>query len=360
MTRTKIIRKAVSIVIAIILLMNLTTVVWAVDESSVNLYALSSANTAAQTYAVNKVSVFAYASGYAGNMEDLKLGTGITIYDPDDVDKVLFPVWENDEIIATFLVTVIDEGTCSGSYSAAYALQLNAIKRLTSQANPLSLVVIDDGFFGVIGNQWYDLNGTAGQGVAKVLTLSTFTSVINAHDSVCYSVYMQPRITNRYVLPFTPSGTQTSVEGGVCYAYAMSAILQNMGFYKYTPQTISTVLGDAGATKSQLAGYLSAEGFCCTYSDIGYMPLNDVKNRIYHQHDYIYISAKADDNSGYHAMVLFGYFDDGANALYYIWNPWYTYTQVIDATTRNIPTENTVSFDWNHGYIYNIYKIRQN
>lgn len=104
-----------------------------------------------------------------------------------------------------------------------------------------------------------------------------------------------------------------------------------------------------------LAQYLETIGRSCTFSNIGFMSFENVKSTIYYGKSYMVIGAQQLDNPGSrHMFVLFGYMDDGMNQYLSISNPWYTYTQTIDATTRIIPTELTSSYFWDDGYLYNI------
>lgn len=327
----------------------------ALNSGSAHLYAYSHDDMAAQEdYATSNLGFFMYCYGHGHENADFLLGHGIVINDPEDYEKVLFPIWKDNEIVATFLVTTLEGGTCQGSYSEIYAEQLNAIKNIATQATPLSLVVLDDTFYAVISEQWYDLNGYPGEHITKTNGEAPSTAVIDAHDSLTYVEYQQVRIPTSYAVPYQLRFIQGSSK--YCYAFALSNTLFNLGYTLSTPASIIEYMNRSeGAYMRDLAACLADNNkLSCTYSDNDYLIFSDVSRIIYQIKQPIIIGAHRVNTYYGHAFVIFGYADNSLIQTYSVWNPWYNYTQVVDASTRHIPTESTTDYIWDGGYLYNI------
>lgn len=271
----------------------------------------------------------------------------------------MFPIWNNGSIVSTLLVITVEDGVYQGSYSEIYAEQLDALKKVALEESPLSLVVKDEHFYAVIANRWYDLNGTAGEYDDQSFVPKFELDVIDAARSLPYTVYPQSRIPTSYTKPFH-SNWILSDHTQYCYAGALCALLNSMGYESYTPQGILFAFNNKpGADISEISAYLSKEGFSCNFSESGYMIFSDVQTALYFQESTILIGAHGMNGSlSRHAFILFGYSDDSINQTYRVWNPWYSSsdTQVVDANTRIIPTKDTTSFIWDGGYLYNVHK----
>lgn len=328
----------------------------------VNAYANGMTHLYAYTYDTNgheeyaSTRVASFMNTYGHNSADLVLGKGIRIDSQDTLERVLFPIWESDKIVAALLVSLDDDGTYYGSYSELYAKQLDALKSIATNNNPLALVAADDGFYAVVSDQWYDLDGEVGEYFVRGYPQNELNEVIDTREPLPHVEAPQTRASTTYVLPFTIYHVAPG-NAGKCYAYALGNILMNMG-YNYTPFDILAYTGQAqGVRTSVLANYLSSKGLSCTYKEPGYLESSKV-GEILRKKQYIYLSAKnITDQEGAHALVLFGYADDGLMRTYNIWNPWSNYTQVMDADTRKIELEVNHKFKtflWNNGYLYDI------
>lgn len=337
------------LVICLSLIMFQTTGLYANDRQ---LYARSKELTGHTTYASENLGKYIISNeGYLN--KDYTLGKGIYISDPLDVDKALYPIWENDEIVATFLVVYV-EGEYSGIYSKAYAEQLDELVDITSMDYPLNLVVQNDRFYGVIGNRWYDLNEEPGSyDTLNYLSNDSELMIIDASQTIYYKEIIQTRIPTTYSKSFTIYQVQT---GDYRYSYALGNILMNMGYSSYTPANIQSYMNfSLGASNSEMVAYLNSKGLNASYASNGYLSFSDVQNIIYYNNSYIYIGATNQSTlSSAHAFVIFGYYNDGVSKLYNVWNPWYSYRQTMNATTRIITTESTRTYKWDLGYIHNI------
>ena len=87
----------------------------------------------------------------------------------------------------------------------------------------------------------------------------------------------------------------------------------------------------------------------CEATDYGYLEMNQVANTIYNNGSYIVVGGSG---AGEHAFVLFGYSQEMMTYTY--WNPWFGYTQTMDADTRVMQADNNTVYVWDAGYIRNI------
>jgi hypothetical protein len=348
------VKKIIILCIVSVVLICITPFQPVLASTSASLFAYSKDIKKQTMYVEENVSKYMSAHYNSGDITTYQVGNGISINDPNDIEKVLFPVWNNDLIVATFIV--IDNGNgYSGIYSEAYANQLEYLVGKTSRENALFLVATGETLYATINDQWYDLN-------AEIGTVSTNPPFVGAsHSSIDASVkldinpYYQTRIATSYQKNFTiyyPQGN-----GNYCYSYALGNILLNMGYSSYTPADIQSYMNySLGASQIDMHNYLASKGLTCTYSTSGFMSFDDVASTIYYNDSYIYISAQQYNTwSAYHALVIFGYFSNGTNELYNIWNPWFSNTQTMDASTRLIMVGDTTTFIWNNGYLYNIH-----
>lgn len=289
---------------------------------------------------------------------NLTLGKGIKIVDPVDVEKFLYPIWDGNAIVATLTVAKADEDTYTGKYSTAYAEQLNAIVGLTTKSSPLSVVVKDEEIYGVIGNKWFDLNGTPGSCSIEEDYILEESSVINARETINYQVLPQPRIPTTFYLPFVITSAYIQPPNmAYCYSFAMGNILYNMGYRDITPSKLQEYVQAEGATEYQVVGFLSANGFTCQYSESGYLPFYESASMIYNNGSYIYADVTNMTSGKAHAYVIAGYSDDGYSQLYLAWNPSEEHTSMVNADSRLFITDSSRTYYWDNGFICNIRKV---
>ena len=316
-----------------------------------DLFAFTIVNSDVDNYAKEKVAVYMTSHYNGNNIEDYKLGKGIVINYQNNQNKFLFPIWLGNYIVATFIVDY-DSNEFVAVYSEAYIEQLNYLTNVTTETSPMYIVADFDGVYGVVNNKWYNLNSNIGTYEVKETYYLENMTLVNSYEKLDIDTYIQTRIPASYSKNFSIYYRQLN---DYCYSYALGNLLRNMGYQNYTPENIQQYMNySAGASKTDLANYLSSKGLNCDYSNTGYLSFTDVKNIIYHNNSYIYIGAKSNSRSASHAFVIYGYFDDGYDRLYNFWNPWYSYTQTMNSGTRIIETTTTETFTWNNGYLYNI------
>lgn len=334
------------------LLMMLILPIGTLAENDNSLYAYTEVDSVIEEYAKDKVGVF-MDSHYEGNdVSNYRLGQGIKIYSNFDDEKMLFPIWDGSNVIATFLVGK-DGGEIYAVYSEAYIGQLNYLLNETSEASPLSIMANEEGIYGTVNNKWFDLNLPSGTYIERQTYIPASYLIKNVAETLEISLYIKPRIPTSYSRTFNIYQAQ-GTSGLYCYSYALGNILMNMGYSSYTPANIQSYTGCAqSASKTTLANYLKSKGLKCNYSNSGYLSFSDVTNIIYNK-GYIYMSAKSNSRDVSHAFVIYGDVNDGTNKLYNFWNPWYSYKQTMNASNRVISTHSSETFTWNNGYIYNI------
>lgn len=322
----------------------------------IGLYVNTKINENSDVYVENNISSFIMAHGYdytyANNLE---VGKGIYIDDPNDVEKYVYPIWNDDTIVATFLVYNL-EGVYSGSYSTMYANQLNELYHLTNQTTPLSIAVRDEDIFGIISNNWYNLNEDLCISKTENYVNNLNLEVLNAYEKIDYVEKIQSRASTSNISPFTIYQKQPSGEAK-CYSYALGNMLMNRGYSSYTPANIQSYMKNIDAALiSQLVNYCNSKNLTFSYSLRGYASVNNVKMYI-DAYDYILVYAEkyGDSSTTRHVFVIIGYTYDGVNTFYRFWNPWYSDFQTMDSSTRIMPTKTSTSYYWNNGYIYNVH-----
>lgn len=323
------------------------------DNAICDLWVYSLESSIHDNYAKNRVGTFIVAQNYESDiLDNIQLGKGIFVFDNNEISRMVYPIWNNHEIIATFVVSTNND-ECWGLYGQQYARQLNNLKNYTSQTNPLSIKIKDNKVYGVISNQWYDLDGNNEICFSLDNNINDF-EIINVSEKVEFSYPIQSRASNSYVSSFTITSTYIQpYNEAYCYSYAMSNILYNLGYTSIKPSNLKNYIGETSASNEIVASYLTSQGFKCTWKESGYLSVSQVQSYL-KSYKYIYIGASHYFMGG-HALVIFGYVDNGVEVLYYFWNPSYNYTQTMSSSTRIITTY-SVDFVWNSGYIHSIRK----
>lgn len=335
-------------VVLVTILLIIPIKVFANENSS--LFSYTTVDNEVESYAKDNVAIY-MSSHYDNNVEDYELGKGITVFSKNNQNKTIFPIWENNRIIATFVVENDSEGFYA-VYSEAYVDQFNYLATITSSSSPMYVVASNNSVYGVVDNRWYDLNHNTGIYAVKEPYSVKDKIMVNSFEKLDFVPYIQTRIPTSYSKSFSIYYTQT---GSYCYSYALGNLLRNMGYTSYTPTDIQKYMNNSlGASKTDLSNYLQSKGLSCNYANSGYLSFEDVMSIIYYNNNYIYIGAKSNTRNESHAFVIYGYFDNGITQLYNFWNPWYNYKQTMSAGNRIIETASSETFTWNNGYLYNI------
>lgn len=206
------------------------------ENSSSSLYAYSNKDERFEIYAKENVDIFMTAHYTNARPDDIELGKGITIFSQREDNKMLFPMWKGDDVVATFVVGEENEEYFS-VYSEAYIEQLNYLFKNVKDSNPFYLFSNDNGIYAIINDRWYDLNKNGGNYFISFITTidKEDIPIINAKEKLVFNSYIQTRIPTSYSKSFSIYYRQT---GAHCYSYALGNILANMGYTSYTPEDI--------------------------------------------------------------------------------------------------------------------------
>lgn len=316
-------------------------------DNHADFYAYKTNNAEHDEYAYDNAMRLIIGSGETDLMNGSNLGKGLLVMGKDSFS--LYPVWNNEKIVATLVVTTYD-GEVSGAFSRNFADGLEYVRNLTTESQPLYIVVDDDGTWGVVGRVGFNLNDPHEK---KTFSFDTSESrVINGDELFLQhkKVENQLRTVSNYALPFSIAYQQT---GSYCYAYALANTLYNLDYTQHTPDRIIAYFNYSnGASFDELTNYLSANGLASEYSDYGYLSMEQVANTIFNNRSYIVIGGKKVNGKPQHACVLYGYSQEMDT--YNYWNPWYMYTQTMDAKTRIMIADRNHVYKWDAGYIRNI------
>lgn len=349
-------KKIFSVLLAVFMIVSNTCVVFA--NENVELYAYTTDTEGFDAYATEKIGAFLYGH-YEQINENLEIGKGILIINNNDYPKVLYPVWNNNEIKGTFIVVNVD-GEYSGTYSEMYANQLNELIPLTSEAQPLKLVS-DNGFYALVGEVVYSINQLVekSNNVISIDTTLENLHIINSFEKMPFNQPIVPRYpTSKYLSWTRYTSLQPAYDesDGYCAAYCLYNIFRNKGITTHTFSNVKAGVPNYGITMNYLKSYLTNNGYSYTASS-GYLDINGVIGAVYSYNSYVLmLTCRVDynDELGYfgHAMVLTGYSTVGNT--YRVWDPVYSDMKTMDANTRKVTTAEGFTFRWSGGYVYNI------
>ena len=353
-------KKLLNIMLAVFMAISNTCVVFANEQ--VELYAYTGDTSGFDEYASENLSNFIY--GHYGYVDDtIELGKGITVEQNDNIPKVLYPIWKNTDVIATFTVIYLDD-EYSGTYLDGFTSQLNAILNMATIDNPLRLVAENNTLYAKVGNMVYDLNGTPGEFVNyEIINERTNDYIVNARISINYSDYIISRAPTTYMLSWTEYHKNTSDEVN-CGVYCLSNTLRNMGLSRYTYTYVKDYF------ESEIFGLNSEEGsysgiievyhiedflddfeFSYYSASTGYFSQSTVQQYIYNYRKPIILGLTYSGSSEHHFAVLYGYSD----STYTVWDPRSTASShTMSVSTRKFTNSRMETFIWNAGVIANI------
>ncbi|MBL1228940.1 hypothetical protein IW492_06805 [Enterococcus sp. BWB1-3] len=157
-------------------------------------------------------------------------------------------------------------------------------------------------------------------------------------------------VTNNSALTMIDwSITQTQGSEPLCAAYAVAMILNNKNDKRPTAvsditawATNSKIDYSRGFTEAQMIQYANSRGVY-PYFVNGILSRQDINTQILRSNAIYarWYRDVGDGTRGYHAIDIIGIirqpimFDSGENVGYLVWNPWYNYTEMVDANNPN-------------------------
>lgn len=364
-------RRLLSIILAIFMTISNTCIVFANEE--VNFYAYTSDTNGFDEYAIENLGSFIY--GHYGYIDDtIELGQGITVYGKTTYSTVLYPIWKDDNIIATFKVVQINDSYV-GTYSNGECEQLNYVMNSISINHPLKLIYANEDFYFQVNDNLYYSDNYIGviindidQETKLELESITFENsfIVDAHINNEFNEIVIPRIPSSYSLSW-PYSEHNPSSTHYCHAYSLSGILTNQGYSGYDFTTVKNgFVQYEGATvplvKASIAkvkAYLASKGF--TYSSSssgsGYLTYESVLNTLYYNQRYV-MAGLTHTNGGNHFGVIIGCTNDNVTKTFRIYDPQSGGNGIctMNADTRQYTNTNLDTYTFNAGYIYNIRK----
>ena len=315
-------------------------------------------------YAIEHVGAFMY--GHHGSINEMyELGKGIYVFGETNYDTVLYPIWNGNTIVATFKVILINNQYI-GTYSQGECAQLNYVKELASNDNPLMLVFVEDCFYYQVGNSFYYSDKNIGLKVSEEIELISYENgyVENARDVLEYNKPIIPRIPTSYTLGWTYSEHNEN-STSYCHAYSLSGLLTNQGYsgYDFISVRDGFVLYEGAtvplvkANVAKVESYLTLKGFDYTSKTSGYLSFESIMNCIYYNQCYV-MTGLTHSNGGNHFGVIIAYTNISGIKTYQIYDPQSGGNGIctMDATTRQFTNSDLDTYTFDAGYITNIKK----
>ena len=350
-------KKILSIILSMLMLLSNSCLVLANEKSE--LYAYTTNTGGFDAYAKEELSTHIYTYyGYIDNT--LKLGQGIKVLGKE-IPTVLYPVWKNNEIVATFNV-IYYGGQYSGSYSNGNVEQLNHAKEIATIDNPIKLVKTDEAFMYIIDDVAYDMTDGYGKVLSDVNAYILSSEKLTKIDTAATLEYSQINIraAASWNLSWNPSEHNGNIDNKYIYAYCLSPVLRSLGESTYTVSKIKAGLNNAYIVNiTQLRNYITNQGFLSQFSTSGSMDSTNVINWIYSNRKHIITGLGCVNNSSISNSygVITGYSSTGSSYTYSIYHPQHNGVNgkcTMSASTKTFTNSDGNSFVWNAGYITNI------
>lgn len=353
-------KKILSLLLSAFMILSNTCVVFA--DENVELYAYTANTDEFDHYAQEEIANHLYT--YYGYNNDFELGQGIFVFGNTNNPLVIYPIWDNSQIIGTFKVAYIN-GQYSGSYSEGNVEQLNYAINLTSNNNPMKLFKTDEKLLYIINDVVYN----AAQGIGLVeqdidADLVSFEDgyIVNARTNLQYEQMKNARYTTNYELNWSFSGYNPSAQ---CYAFALAGMLQNLGYTSYTKDTVARgicqLMGHTIILPSvdfrNVTNYLTDQGFTFLQMSTGYLSKVYVLTNIYDYRTYIMIGLSFSGTDGNHFAVIYGYNNSGST--YKVYDPAVSANNgkcTMTASSRSYTHANGQQLVWDAGYITRVTK----
>lgn len=320
-------------------------------------------------YAVDNAYNFLVSRSDIDNIDlnNVTMGTPFTIAaESINVDEVYyFPIFLGEKVIYTFRVYE-DNAAYTGILSPYLAEELNKYMNTTTKSNPLSIymdsgkvMALQGGVINVLEEAHYGYEPIGN----KVLFFADSFDVVNINDKIDLQISsdVSPMAAASKNLSLDMLETQGSQSW--CAAFAMSSILRYKGAGNVvTAKAImkdtfpnSKDLENESISRSQLVSYAKGKGYKKTKESSSTLSNSTVVSEIATNSTPIY--AGCDGTGTYkkarHALVISGY--DNNKSTYTVWNPWYSYTETIDQSSKKYKVDSSSSFVWD----VTIYQVRK-
>ena len=335
------------------LFLSLTAFVSPIVAEETDFYVYNDNNAEHEEKAIKGfIDMFPYSSEAETDLSnhDVFLGKGIAIIDDNDYPKSLYPVWIDNQIVATVLVHQEKDGLINMFYTHYYVDALNYLKQYTSKEYPLLIAYVNGKVCGLIGDIIYDLNENKFIDDEDNIRIqeNMSCSVVNAKAAI--SIADKQFSTEETIVKKEFKPVKYQQESFYCLAYATYNMLYNLGYKNYNIDDVKQPLiyYMGGGAPSVMKNWLINQGFTAYGTNSGHLTVSQIKSVLLNNHSYLGISASNSELA--HAFVIFGVADN--NIILY----WDVVSPDIDATevgsTYTTFTGPNGSFVWNNGYFY--------
>lgn len=356
-------KRFVSIILSLFLVISNSIVAFA--HENVEFYVYTSNTEEFDKYASENIGNYIY--GHYGYLDDtIELGKGVSVYGNVDNPIVVYPIWKNNVIVATFMVVLIDN-EFTGTYSSNNVAQLNYVKELISLDRPLKLAIINDEFYFLIDNDVYDANSNIGIVIKDVIVSEIDFKdgqVIDCSENIEFILPIIPKVPTGYSLGWSYS-YHNPEDDYYCHAYSLSGLLMNQGFTQYTFSKVKSGIttfegGTIPLTKANVAkvvSYLKKEGFTCVSSSSGYLSYTDIQTYLYNNQKYVMVGLTY-EGSGNHFGVITAYANLSGTITYTIYDPRSEGSGLctMSGSTRKFTNSDLETYIWDAGYITGVTK----
>ena len=294
------------------------------------------------------------------NLNDITVGGGIKVFsDTEQLEKIIYPIYENDKLKYTFMVLNTDEEGYGGFLSEWYVDNLSYLLSQSSSNEPLLLFENSNEIFGQIGNKKMQL--TAEEKVMTVserIELENNVEVNSQNSSVEFNKISTMTVNQTVRLKWEMIKTQETDESN-CGIVIMHNILYNQFGGTYWYDDIVAYMRKNYGTMLEVTTYRMYQYLVnSSLSAYNYMPnsrptLENVKYYIGSLSKYIYAcgTMPTADGAANHAFAIIGYNDD--DLVIYI-DPYSASSMTSSSNYYTLPGYYGGTFTWDSGYITNI------
>ncbi len=365
--------------VRISLLLSLGCCITYTKAHNTKLYAYTITINDYDDYVYEKAGEFILVQNYEFDYLDVVLGRGIYIFGDDNTaETMIYPVFYNGTVLGEIVVGK-DNGEIIGTYCEAYNNVLNSVSLITTNENPLRIVLVEDSIEYYVGDSIYmivttNTNNQKSNDIIAKDNKMTFTTVC-VSDGMEYQHkyvdrYPSVRINTWNIYSYMGAylDTYKPYSPGLCYAHCLFNIFKNLGINTYSSVGAVAAMAANNAAKayiSTIGPNLISAGFSCTYSNSGNLSFSSVVNTIYNNNNYVFMGNQlkySGSNSWIdgHATVIYGYYNVSGSYYYYVWDPAFPNggsgaVTMSSSSTTFYSADGLTQLKWNLGYIRNIY-----
>ncbi len=296
-------------------------------------------------YAEENVSRFVVGTGDDIDFSSLEVGSPFS-FAQQGSDIYYFPILIDGVI--TYLLRVYPSG--SGTYDAVIssflAEELESLAPLTSQNNPMRLVMDGSRIVAIIGADEYTLftypTNTVAASAVSMASFDNEYVTVNAKQEINVTVNAIQSRSRQYMF-FGLDISETQGNNSWCAAYAAAAILRSIGVSgpvgSPVARDIMEWIHGEDVSSFDTAGEENLLNYAADVWDVYPSYVHDTMNQeflISQLNDGWPVYWRMVRTGGSHAVVLRGY--DLRSSVWSIWNPWFSFFESMSMGGTYVPT----------------------